>query len=125
MSDLNTQALVAPTMPQNIPYLYSNNISLKVSLSDIGIIFGHEAPPPPQVVSAAPRGTSIQQISAQWDIMVTVSYVAAKVLSETLSLAISEYEAQVGPIKVAKGSHPNPELMKKIVSNMIQGGVET
>jgi hypothetical protein len=110
MADVNPQQPVIVPNIQNVPYLYSNNISLKVSLSDIGIIFGHEAPPTPAAVASAPAGTSVQQISAQWDIMVTVSYVAAKTLAETLSLAVREYEAQVGPIKVAKGSRPNQEL---------------
>jgi hypothetical protein len=105
------------------PSVYSNLLSVKVSFGDVAILFAHEVPP--AGVLTVPAGSPVLQTGAQPDIMVNMSYVTAKVLSENLALLIQEYEAKFGPIKIPTAGRPKAEQMRQMVANLLSQGSVT
>jgi len=95
--------MVAPE--GGLPSIYTNNVGVGATSFDIRLIFG-------QIVDTTPEKVVVQQ-----GVMVTMSWIEAKILNEIIGLHVKAYEEKNGTLTLAEVPAsvptPPPEFFRK------------
>lgn len=84
--------------PDGILYMYSNNFSIGQTVFDLRLIFGEFT------------DITTEKIEVTQRVQVTMSWLEAKALAETLATYIKTYESSYGAIKSEFTPMQNPKL---------------
>ena len=84
--------------PNGILHMYTNNFSIGQTVFDLRLVFGELTDIDDKIVEVTQR------------VQVTMSWLEAKALAESLQVYIQNYEQQYGPIKTEFAPLNSPDL---------------
>ncbi len=101
------------TRSANFRVIYSNDFRYRVTLTDIGLVFGN----------VADTGDGARTFVTTEEILVQMPLGQAKALAEYLALIVARYERTLGPIGAAAKTPPSDEELDSMFGMLEKIGI--